>query len=53
MTACIERLPATPADGMACEGRRGMTVRPERQPAGTMHGIVGEGWLGLPEGGTA
>ena len=53
MTACIERLPAASADGMAGEGRPGVTARPERPLAGPVHGIVGEGRQGLPEGGTA
>jgi hypothetical protein len=59
MTACTERHPAAPADGLAGEGQKGMPIRlsmtacTERHSAASADGFAGEGQKGMPKEGTA
>jgi hypothetical protein len=54
MTACTERHPAAPSDGLAGEGQKGMpselcmTACTERHPAAPSDGLAGEGQKGMP-----
>jgi hypothetical protein len=59
MTACTERHPAAPSNGVSGEGQKGMprllgmTACTERHPAAPSNGVSGEGQKGMSQGSTA
>jgi hypothetical protein len=59
MTACTERHPAAPSNGLAREGQKGipnqhsMTACTERHPAAPSNGLAREGQKGMPKRGPA